>query len=202
MMLSSSTVAMCMSMLTTLAWTVGGKAPCEVRTEWGGNACNLGGSLYVKSKLGDEVSKDKCDIKYNKLNFAEQPFVKYPTAVKGETYTLVMIDPDAPNHPEGRYFLHWIMANIPGEDLAQGDLKNGKPIVGYVPPTPPKGTGTHRYMFVVFRHDDSAAKLTETIPNTQRRQWSLADWLDRQTVKLCGPLSGVQFTADFGAGTD
>lgn len=71
--------------MSVLAWSAAGKAPCEVRTEWGGNACNLGGSLYVKSAKGDEVYKDKCDIKYSKLNFKEQPFVKYPAAAKVRT---------------------------------------------------------------------------------------------------------------------
>lgn len=32
--------------------------------------------------------------------------------LQGETYTLLMVDPDAPNHKAGEAWLHWILSNV------------------------------------------------------------------------------------------
>ncbi|CAK0782803.1 hypothetical protein CVIRNUC_005998 [Coccomyxa viridis] len=66
--------------------------------------------------------------------------------IKGsETYTLVMVDPDAPSpdNPKFRYYLHWLVANIPGVDVQRGDV-----IVDYMGPSPPKAK--HRYVFILY----------------------------------------------------
>lgn len=52
--------------------------------------------------------------------------------------TLIMYDPDAPS---GTY-LHYLVINIPS-----GNINSGDTIVSYAPPTPPPGSGTHRYIF-------------------------------------------------------
>lgn len=33
---------------------------------------------------------------------------------------VMMIDPDAPNHGPGEFYLHWMVLNIPGYVLKQG----------------------------------------------------------------------------------
>lgn len=37
--------------------------------------------------------------------------------LQGQTFTLVMVDPDAPNRTQEQYYLHWIRANIPVRPL-------------------------------------------------------------------------------------
>jgi len=52
--------------------------------------------------------------------------------------TLIMYDPDAIIPP----YLHFLVINIKNGDINSGDV-----IVPYAGPTPPPGTGTHRYIF-------------------------------------------------------
>ena len=62
-------------------------------------------------------------------------------------YTLVMTDPDAPSRIEPTYreFKHWVVVNIPGSDVAQGEE-----LAEFVGSGPPMGTGLHRYVFLVY----------------------------------------------------
>ena len=52
--------------------------------------------------------------------------------------TLIMYDPDAPS---GTY-LHYLVINI-----ANGNINSGHTVISYAPPTPPPGSGSHRYIF-------------------------------------------------------
>ncbi|KAM3227986.1 hypothetical protein ACQJBY_059620 [Aegilops geniculata] len=63
------------------------------------------------------------------------------------TYTLVMVDPDAPNpsNPTLREYLHWMVTDIPGSM----DDTYGREVVCYESPTP--ATGIHRMVLVLFR---------------------------------------------------
>lgn len=58
------------------------------------------------------------------------------------------IDPDAPSRqaPVNREFLHWLVANIPGDQVAKGDT-----IAEYIGSGPPKDSGLHRYVFLVYK---------------------------------------------------
>jgi len=56
-------------------------------------------------------------------------------------YTLVMVDPDAPNGS----FIHWLVVNIKGSNVAMGDH-----VKHYLGPLVPKKLGTHRYIFILF----------------------------------------------------
>ncbi|XP_046982767.1 protein D3-like [Schistocerca americana] len=69
-------------------------------------------------------------------------------AEKDTYYTLAMTDPDAPSRkdPKFREFLHWLVVNIPGNDIAKGET-----LAEYVGSGPPRGTGLHRYVFLVFK---------------------------------------------------
>lgn len=79
--------------------------------------------------------------------------VKNPPTVTWDTepgalYTLIMTDPDAPSrsNPKFREWHHWLVANIPGNDLKKGDE-----LSGYISSAPPQGTGLHRYVYLVYK---------------------------------------------------
>ncbi|GLH03134.1 Putative phosphatidylethanolamine-binding protein [Gryllus bimaculatus] len=57
-----------------------------------------------------------------------------------------MTDPDAPSRatPTNREFLHWLVGNVPGGDVARGEV-----LAEYVGSGPPLGTGLHRYVLLV-----------------------------------------------------
>ena len=70
-------------------------------------------------------------------------------------YTLIMHDPDA---PVGN-LLHWIVVNIDGNSINNGDT-----LLEYKGPAPPKGSGSHRYMFLLLEQPEKiTSKLDERV---------------------------------------
>ncbi|XP_046386495.1 protein D3-like [Ischnura elegans] len=78
-------------------------------------------------------------------------------------YTLCMTDPDAPSRqdPKFREWHHWLVGNIPGSDIAAGEN-----LSEYVGSGPPKGTGLHRYVFLLYKQPK---KLTFDEPRLTNR---------------------------------
>lgn len=65
-----------------------------------------------------------------------------------------MIDPDSPSRtdPSNREFAHWLVGNIPGKHVEQGEV-----LVEYLSTFPRSGTGFHRYIFLLYQqhcHND------------------------------------------------
>lgn len=77
----------------------------------------------------------------------KQPQIEWQ-ADANSFYTLIMTDPDAPSRtePKFREFRHWTVVNIPGNHIEEGDV-----LSAYVGSGPPKGTGLHRYVFLVYK---------------------------------------------------
>lgn len=74
--------------------------------------------------------------------------VQWPTEL-GVLYTLLLTDPDAPSrsarHQLGEV-VHWLVVNIPGNDISLGET-----YFEYVGSGTPEGTGLHRYVLTVFQ---------------------------------------------------
>ncbi len=66
-----------------------------------------------------------------------EPLVKW-NAEPNSFYTLLMTDPDAPNrqNPIHGEWQHWLVVNIPGDKLSEGEIRSA-----YVGAGPPKGSG-------------------------------------------------------------
>ncbi|XP_030562662.1 protein D2 isoform X2 [Drosophila novamexicana] len=81
-------------------------------------------------------------------------------------YTLMMVDPDAPSRSEPRLreFKHWLVINIPGNDVDKGDA-----LADYVGSGPPKDTGLHRYVFLVFKQPKKLNISGSRVSNKSRR---------------------------------
>ena len=82
--------------------------------------------------------------------------VKDPPAVSWDAdpdtyYTLVMVDPDAPSrdNPTFREVNHWLVGNIRGPNVQSGDV-----VTEYLGSGPPRGTGLHRYILLLYRQDE------------------------------------------------
>ncbi|KAK6051399.1 phosphatidylethanolamine-binding protein [Cooperia oncophora] len=67
---------------------------------------------------------------------------------QGALYTVIMTDPDAPSRKEPTYreWHHWLVVNVPENDVNKGDA-----LAEYIGSGPPKGTGLHRYVFLVYK---------------------------------------------------
>ncbi|XP_059497081.1 phosphatidylethanolamine-binding protein 4 isoform X2 [Stegostoma tigrinum] len=84
-----------------------------------------------------------------------EPRVKFVQAKKDMNYVLIMVDPDAPSkeNPKYRFWRHWLMTDIHGKDLQTGFIQ-GTVLSEYRPPTPPSGTGYHRYQFFLYEQPE------------------------------------------------
>lgn len=74
-------------------------------------------------------------------------------------YSLLLVDPDAPSrqNPKFREYLHWLVMNIPGSSIDQGDE-----VVGYIGSGPPKKTGLHRYIFLIYKQPNGIIQHNES----------------------------------------
>ncbi|XP_064007068.1 large ribosomal subunit protein mL38 [Pogoniulus pusillus] len=78
---------------------------------------------------------------------ARAPAVSYE-ADKDSLWTLLLTNLDGHLRDTDSEYLHWLVTNIPGNDI-----KLGKEICHYFPPFPAMGTGYHRFVFLLFKQD-------------------------------------------------
>ncbi|CAB3219863.1 unnamed protein product [Arctia plantaginis] len=110
-------------------------------------------------------------------------------------YTLVMTDPDAPSRadPKFREWHHWLVGNVPGDNVAAGEE-----LSQYVGSGPPPGTGLHRYVFLVYQQPD---KLTFDEPRltnksgANRAMFSIAKFAKK--YNLGDPVAGNFYQAEY-----
>lgn len=104
--------------------------------------------------LGNEVTptqvKDKPQVKWQ--------------AEKGAHYTLLFVDPDAPSRVIHTYreARHWAVMNIP-----ESSIENGDEVIEFIGSGPPKGTGLHRYIFLIYKQPNG--KMEHNEPRSSNR---------------------------------
>jgi phosphatidylethanolamine-binding protein (PEBP) family uncharacterized protein len=93
----------------------------------------------------------------------------------GDLFTLVLTDPDAPSRTDKKWseYAHYVAANIPLSTTA-GDADfhsaeigdKGDVLLKYEGPGPPKGTGKHRYVFLLYKQEQGKVEAQiESRPN-------------------------------------
>ncbi|BFF92992.1 protein D1 [Drosophila madeirensis] len=131
-------------------------------------------------------------VELQPMQVRDEPYVAW-SAPMTNYYTLLMIDPDAPSaqQPSAREFLHWMVLNIPGNQLIMGDVR-----VGYVGAIPASGSGMHRYVFLLYRQRDYCKFHFPKLPKhilTGRSNFKSMEFARR--YKLGYPVAGNVFTA-------
>jgi len=112
-------------------------------------------------------------------------------------YTLIMMDPDAPSRsdPQMREFRHWVVVNIPGDNVSKGEV-----LTPYMGPAPPKGTGLHRYILCVYRQADKVLvpeKIKVELANEKTRaKWNMHDFVTKVLGKSTHCAAGNVFQAE------
>lgn len=100
-------------------------------------------------------------------------------------FTLAIVDPDAPSRqkPTHAPWLHWLVVNIPGKEVAGGDVRTQ-----YMPPTPPPRTGFHRYFVLLFAQPGGARIAFDgaLASPSQRGRWPVADFARTHALSLVG----------------
>ncbi|XP_067004204.1 protein D3-like [Anabrus simplex] len=184
------------SLLLLIAGTGLCHADCQPANPEVRSACDYAGLVVISWSQEITVNSSNCDLMTDKNEFRDQPEVRFPGADPDAYYTLLMIDPDVPFFKDGEYWLHWVVSNIPGHDLATGNLDASTEMKCYQRPQPPEGSGAHRYQFLVFRQNQVNVELS--VPDS-RQHFRLDKWLQNQSQKegLCEISAGVQFRAPF-----
>ncbi|XP_027849596.1 protein D2-like [Aphis gossypii] len=124
----------------------------------------------------------------------DQPIVSW-NADPNSFYTLCLTDPDAPSRaePTKREWHHWLVGNIPGENVSLGET-----LSGYVGSGPPPKTGLHRYVFLVYKQP---SKLTFDEPRISNRSVEHRDQfsINRFALKynLGAPVAGNFYQAQY-----
>jgi len=110
-------------------------------------------------------------------------------------YTLIKTDPDAPSRkePKFREWHHWIVANIPGNEIAKGDV-----LSQYIGAGPPENTGLHRYVYLVYKQpgqiqDKEHGKLG--FSGEKRNNWSVDKFAKKHN--LGNPVAGNIYQAEY-----
>ncbi|GAB0092410.1 Phosphatidylethanolamine-binding protein [Sergentomyia squamirostris] len=162
---------------------------------------NLSSALKIMEKHGvvpDVISsapKDVLKVSYPSGVVVNEGNELTPTQVKdipkvewdsdsGTFWTLCMTDPDAPSRKEPTYreWHHWLVGNIPGNNITQGET-----LSEYVGSGPPEGTGLHRYVFLLYKQNGKLDFSEPRLKNTSadnRGCFSIKNFAEKYKLEL------------------
>ena len=106
----------------------------------------------------------------------------------GKSYGLIMVDPDAParEDPGYRSWMHWSVIGISTDHW--GETSGTFPYSG---PTPPAGTGPHRYILLAYEVPDNHEQLI--YPTSERAGFNVNAFITENALTIVG---GNYFTAE------
>ncbi|KAF7995061.1 hypothetical protein HCN44_004533 [Aphidius gifuensis] len=116
----------------------------------------------------------------------------------GYLYTLVLTDPDIPVKGYNREWQHWLVGNIPEDKVDRGEV-----LTEYIGPAPPKNSGKHRYVFLLYKQNQGAITFTERRLGTHdksRSRFSIKKFADKYNLE--GPIAGNYFLAQYDTQVD
>ncbi|KAH6933142.1 hypothetical protein HPB50_012493 [Hyalomma asiaticum] len=95
----------------------------------------------------------------------------------GHWYTVILLDPDAPSKsdPKMRHWLHWLVVNVPHNDTTT--------LTKYAGPTPPPGTGKHRYVFLAYEQKQAVMRKGLNSFGKERAKFNLPAFLEAAGAK-------------------
>ncbi|XP_045104149.1 protein D2-like [Portunus trituberculatus] len=145
----------------------------------------------VQARYGN--TEVECGTVVTPTEAKDVPQLSWPVEA-GALYTLCMTDPDAPSREDPKFgeWQHWLVVNIPGNDVSSGDT-----LSQYVGPGPPRGTGLHRYVFVVYRQSGRLTCDEPRVPNTSaspRRCFKINKFAEKYNLQL---IAGNFFQAKY-----
>ncbi|XP_040052345.2 phosphatidylethanolamine-binding protein 1 [Gasterosteus aculeatus] len=156
----------------------------------------------------DEKPAQPLTIKYDSVEVDELGKVLRPTQVQrrptaidwegcdpSKMYTLALTDPDAPSRkdPKFREWHHFLVVNMKGNDVSSGCV-----VSDYVGSGPPKGTGLHRYVWLVYEQPASLSCDEAVLTNRSgdgRGKFRVQSF--RLKYKLGAPVAGTCYQAEW-----
>lgn len=109
-----------------------------------------------------------------------QPRVTW-RAQKGALYTLMLVDPDVPSKadPSMGAARHWLVVNIPGNNVSKGQI-----VAQYFGSSPDPGTGLHRYTLLVFKQNGRITTNEYFSDNASTNQTGRVNFNVRQYIQM------------------
>ncbi|QLQ78726.1 hypothetical protein HG537_0B00750 [Torulaspora globosa] len=129
---------------------------------WG--VLNVQFSSDAPVAMGNTLTVAKTQSKPS-VQFNLNPERDAPRITDNDLFTLVMTDPDAPSRGDKKWseYCHYVESDIRILERSQtttgkvepqfvcAEVQGGKVLQPYAPPGPPKGTGKHRYVFLLLK---------------------------------------------------
>ncbi|XP_013136827.1 PREDICTED: uncharacterized protein LOC106101982 [Papilio polytes] len=106
----------------------------------------------------------------------EQPSVTFESE-DNALWTLVLTSLDGHLTENDKENVHWLVANIPSNNIERGDT-----IVEYLRPFPLKGTGYHRYVFVLYKQNEKISYNLKNVTSSSQledRTFVTRDWYQK-----------------------
>ncbi|KAM7359464.1 uncharacterized protein ACRADG_012882 [Cochliomyia hominivorax] len=152
-----------------------------------------GPEQFLKVTYDNGIEADK-GVELTPTQVKNQPKIEW-RAQAGTYYTLIMTDPDAPSRkePKMREWHHWLVVNIPGDNLSKGEV-----LTEYVGSGPPKDSGLHRYTFLMFRQPKKMKFDEKHLSKTQaagREKFSTKNFIKK--YNLGAPIAGNFYQAQY-----
>lgn len=150
------------------------------------NVCEVKYSSGVEMKMGNELTPTQ--VKDVPLS------VTWPAEPEA-LYTLCMTDPDAPSRQQPKYreWHHWLVVNIPGNEIGKGET-----LSEYVGSGPPKGTGLHRYILLIYKQPGKITPDEKRLTNRSgdgRANFKIRDFAKK--YNLGEPVAGNFYQAEW-----
>lgn len=125
---------------------------------------DLNGDSLLPVHTGNVIKPAEA-LKYPAVNYESDP---------DSLWTLALTSLDGHMTDNNKEYVHWLVANIPADSVEKGDT-----IVEYMQPFPLKGTGYHRYVFVLYKQDGplsyDVTKVTSASP-LENRTFETREW--------------------------
>ncbi|KAK3852455.1 hypothetical protein Pcinc_040956 [Petrolisthes cinctipes] len=105
---------------------------------------------YDHSRREDDVTTSSPVYQGNVIKPREatcEPKVVFPSDPE-DMWTLALTNPDGNLVEANTECLHWMVGNISGSDVRSGEV-----LCDFLQPFPPRGSGYHRYVFVLYKQE-------------------------------------------------
>lgn len=153
---------------------------------------SLGAAPVALLKVTYGITSVKINGTLTPQQTAEIPAVALAGAINCmPPFSLVMLDPDAPSrkHPTLRSWLHWMVVNA----NSTRRLDKGELAMPYNGPTPPEGSGPHRYVFLAFCQGGKSVDLMK-FQRRRRKKFHLKKF--QKKIGNAVPFGGTFFYAE------
>lgn len=108
---------------------------------------------------------------------------------KDSLYTVVIVDPDTPDLANDSFTtsLKWAISNVPLSNVnTVVDADKATELIPYLPPTPEKNTGNHRFAVWVFRQTADAISTEAAQPLIQREGFDIRQFASELGLQAVG----------------